>query len=110
MDAGGHKLLDILEHIWPYVTALFLTVIGMIKLWWSDRRATLSRLRNVEVTAKKAVTHEQLHECRTDVAEEDHLILSEIRAIRMDMREDNKANAREHQQILKVILNLHKNE
>lgn len=64
-------------------------------------------MRDVEVLAKKAVTYEQLHDCRMDVAQEDHAILDEIKAIRVDMRSDNKANAESHQEIIKLSSDAH---
>ena len=114
-----HRLLDLLQHIWPYLAGAAATILGAFKLWWSDRRALRVRVQNVEKIAEQAVTEARLQECRVDVDSVDKEILVEIRAIREDMREDNQINAVAHQKIIesaaksngelmKAILHLHK--
>ena len=118
VDVTSHKILDSLQHLWPYVAGISATVVGAFKLWWDDRKKLRSRIANVEIIAQHAVTQEKLAECRADVDEEDTAILKEIREIRRDMREDNKVNALAHnaimenankqqQELMRAILHLH---
>ena len=119
MDGSTHKVLDALQHIWPYIAGVFATLLGAGKLWWSDRARIRRRIANVEIIAQQAVTQETLKECRDGVADDDHVILEEIRNIRKDMRDDNKLNALAHnaimenankqqQELMRAIIHLHK--
>ena len=114
-----HKILDALQHLWPYLAGVFAAILGGLKMWWSDRKALRVRVQNVEKIAEQAVTEARLQECRVDVDSVDKEILVEIRAIREDMREDNRMNAESHQKIIEsaaksngelmtAILHLHK--
>ena len=114
-----HKFLDLLQHLWPYLAGAAATILGALKLWWSDRQALRVRVQNVEKIAEQAVTEARLQECRVDVDSVDKEILIEIRAIREDMREDNQINAMAHQklneagaksnrELMQAILHLHK--
>ena len=103
-----HKILDALQHLWPYLAGVMAAIIGGFKLWWSDRKALKERVSNIEKIAEHAVTEARLQECRVDVDAVDEKILIEIRAIREDMREDNRLNTATHDKLMTAILNLHK--
>lgn len=102
-----HKILQEAEHVWPYVAAIGATIVGMVKMWWSSRKAMKDRITNIEKIAESAVTHQHLAECRDDVGEVDHAILEEIKAIRADMREDNRVNTHAHEKIMNTMIRLH---
>ena len=103
-----HKVIDLLQHLWPYLAGVMAAIIGGFKLWWSDRQALKQRVSNIEKIAEHAVTEARLQECRIDVDKTDESILIEIRAIREDMREDNRLNTATHDKLMNAILNLHK--
>ena len=114
-----HKVIDLLQHLWPYIAGMFAAIVAGLRIWWSDRKALRLRVQNVEKIAEHAVTEARLQECKVDVDSVDKEILVEIRAIREDMREDNQINAVAHQKIIEsaaksngelmqAILHLHK--
>ena len=103
-----HKILDALQHLWPYLAGVMAAIIGGFKLWWSDRRSIRQRMVNVEKIAEHAVTEDRLRECKGDVDKTNESILGEIRAIREDMREDNRLNTATHDKLMTAILDLHK--
>ena len=103
-----HKILDLLQHLWPYLAGVFAAIVAGLKMWWSDRKALRLRVQNVEKIAEHAVTEARLQECKVDVDQVDEKILLEIRAIREDMREDNRLNTSTHDKLMNAILNLHK--
>lgn len=112
---GGHKLLHIFEHIWPYVTGVFAVIIGGLKLWWSDKQKTKKRISNIEYITQwlkeNSITSDDLKACREEVREVDdknlEVIFDEIKTLRRDIRHDSKSNAEQHQDILKQIIKLH---
>ena len=118
METPSHKWLDAAQHLWPYVSGVFITMIAVVKLWWSDRKETKRRITNVELIAETAVTEARLQECKTDVLvhdatveerilEELKILAQETKELRADMREDNQANAKQHQDILTEVVRLH---
>ena len=104
MDQATHKVLDVLQHTWPYVSGVIITMMAGLKLWWSTHRNTQKRITTLENDVKQTVTHEELHACRDDVrdtdVENENKILTEIKHIREDMREDNRINSKAHQDII----------
>jgi len=93
-------------------------MFAVVKLWWNDRKETKKRIANVEKIAESAVTEARLQECKTDVLghditveerilEELKVLATETKELRQDMREDNIANAKAHQDILKEVVRLH---
>jgi len=114
----SHKWLDAAQHLWPYISGFILTMFAVVKLWWNDRKETKKRIANVEKIAESAVTEARLQECKTDVLghditveerilEELKVLATETKELRQDMREDNIANAKAHQDILKEVVRLH---
>ena len=104
----GHKILDILEHIWPYVTGMTVTLLAAMKLWWSDRKETKKRINEnaeaIRAISSNMVSHDDLHACREDVRDVDDENLIRV----LDRIEENaKDNARQHLDIMNQIIALH---
>ena len=118
MDSLTHKILDILQHLWPYVSGLFITLAAGARLWWLNYKRTEQRISNVETLAEQAVTEKRLQQCKAEVFHHDagieEKILKEIRSIRDEIhgirhetREDFRSNSEAHEHILDTILKLH---
>lgn len=105
MDNVPHgKILDLIDHIWPYLTGLTALLVGGVKLWWSDRNAAkreVADLRKVVLWLKEhAVTGDELHECRKEVREVDDKNLD---MIFKEMRAHTERNAAQHEEIKKEV-------
>ena len=110
-DTFTHKFVHVLEHIWPYVSGMVIVMFAGFKLWWSDRRETKVRIKNIEVMVEHLqndkVSQQDLQACRDDVREVDDANLVRI----MDRIEQNATdNAKQHQDILQQIIRLHAND
>ena len=104
MDHDTHDLLDYAQHLWPILSGLALTLVAIIRLWWVHHTHQQKWKVSINGQLAETVTREELHSCKTGVMDKaasvDQEILKEIKAIRTDMREDNRINAREHADIL----------
>ena len=97
MDTATHKILVWLEHLWPYISGMVITLLAAAKLWWYDKQQMKQRIANIEIIAQNAVTKSELQACREDVRKEDRLILKEI-------QESNKLNQEQHEHIVDLII------
>ena len=94
MDTVTHKILDIIEHIWPPLAATGASMILAVKLWWADRRKTLKRVAALETIAENCVMREDLTDCRLDVDRTiEGKILPKIEQLRLDAMVRDRANA-----------------
>ena len=118
METMSQKFMEAMHQLWPYVSGIFITIIAIIKLWWSDRNKTQHRIANVEKIAEHAITEKRLQECKVDVLGHDvtveerillelKIIAEETKELREDMREDNKTNAQAHQDIMNTMMRIH---
>lgn len=110
-DGFTHKIIDVLQHIWPYLSGLAITFLAALKLWWNERRETRKRLKNQEILVdhiiREKVSHKELQACRDDVRHDNDTHIDNIYA-----RLDKHAleNAQQHQDILNQIIRLHTND
>lgn len=104
MEANTHKILDVLEHIWPYVSGIVLTMAAGVRLWWYDRRQVKHRIATLEVLAEQSVTQRDLQECRDDVRNDDD---SNLNKIYNKIDEITRDNSQQHQDIMNTILQIH---
>ena len=105
METNTHKALDFIEHLWPLLSGIVITLLAIIKLWWHSHRETKSRIKNLEVLAENSVTHKELQACRDNVREEDERNLT---AVLKEMKDQSKENASQHENIVNQIIQLHK--
>lgn len=94
------KWLTWLDHTWPYITGVVVTIIAGVKLWWHDRKETKRRIANLEIMAEHMISRDELQACREDVRREDKDILEKI-------DHSIEENAKQHQDIMKQIVRLH---
>ena len=112
METQTHKILDFLQHIWPYVyavvTGLGVMFVAMIRFAW-HRHKELKEQQSEQAAAiiainENMVTTPQLHACREDVRDDDEknldLIFNEIRDLRKEARTEAAANAKQHKEIM----------
>jgi len=105
MELGGHKVLDFVSHLWPYISGVVVTLLAGIRLWWYEKQVTKKRIRTLEALATNMVSKQDLQACRDDVRAVDEKNLDKLSG---DIRENMKQNAKEHQDIMKQIIRLHK--
>ena len=102
---AGHKILDILEHIWPYVTTVFVIISTGVTLWWTDRKQIkkdIAEQRRLILWLKdNSVTYKDLHACREDVREVDDNNLEKIFTA---FDEERKLNRTEHNEIKNMLI------
>lgn len=107
----GHKLLDILNHIWPYVTTLVAILSSGFVLWWKSRqqiKKDIQEQRRLILWLKdNSVTHRHLHECREDVRKVDDDNLDKIFKA---FDEERKLNRSEHNEIKSILINMNGNK
>ena len=126
MGEMEHKILDYLEHLWPYVSGFFIVMGTVISFLWKDRHANKKRMVNNEkqyaqlawMIENKVATKEELSECGKE-KDKQHTegikdVLSELQGVRGEVRHGNDNNSQQHQDIhkeisgvLKVIAGLH---
>lgn len=91
MESKTDELLHWLEHLWPIISGIAVTIVGGVSLLLANIR-------------KKYVTHRQLSQCKMSVLEHDtereDKILEEIRLLRKDQKESERLNAEEHKTII----------
>jgi hypothetical protein len=117
-----HKALDAVQYLWPIFSGVAITVIAGVRLWWANHHKLHGRLDQIEHKLNHAVTEEDMHACKDQViatdAQTNTDILKEVKAIRVDMREDNRLNSaahdkivaastRSHQELMTQIIKLH---
>lgn len=107
METQTHRWLDYLDHLWPYISGVFITLLAVIRLWWYDRHQTRKRIGNLEVLAEHMVTTADLQACRDNVRDDDEKNMEKVFA---EIKELTKENAAQHQDIMKQILRLHAGE
>ena len=101
-----HKILDLLQHIWPIISGIILIVIASWKLWWSRAARQREWKSEVDKRLSHVVTKDELQACKVKVMDKgddtNQEILHELKAMRLDRLEDNKDNANAHQDIIKA--------
>ena len=114
-----HRILDYLEHIWPYVSGFFIVMGAVISFLWKDRKANKRRMVNNEkqyeqlawVIKNKVATRDDLKECSKEKDNQHHEgikdVLSELRAVRNENRESNDTNSQQHLDIMHEMARLH---
>jgi hypothetical protein len=103
MESNQHGLLDIMQHIWPYIAAFFASLVAMVKMAMMDRKNTLMRIKKVELLAYRLATKDDLHSCRDAVNRQCEE--AEIKRERADIRISDKIdklisdNNRDHMEL-----------
>lgn len=108
----NHKILDTLEHTWPYITTVGAFLIGWIRLRRKQAKDREERIQNLEIIVtwlkENTATNNDLHKCREDVRAVDdnnlNLIYKELKEVRKEIRNDAESNASQHQDILNTIV------
>ena len=105
LDDNTHKVLDFAQHVWPIASGIALTVVAIWKLWWSKAARQREWQSGVDKRLSHVVTKDELQACKVNVMDKgedtSQQILDEIKAIRLDMRNDNKDNAKAHDTIVR---------
>jgi len=103
LDNQPYKILDILDHIWPYIAGFFATVWGAARLGLMDRKRTLDRIKNLEKLVEASATKHELYSCRKEVNEQgsdsEHRIMDAIN----DMK---KSSSDIHLKIVEIVSNM----
>lgn len=91
----GHKITDVInDHVWQFITSVFIVLAAGIKLWWSDRKDTKKRIKNNEISFEwlkhNTITKKELQDCRDDVKKEHDEDLDRIFSV---IREESRINA-----------------
>lgn len=111
METNTHKLLDVVEHLWPYISGLILTMVVIVKMWWYNHNEVKRRINTLEKLAEMSATKIDLHECKAEVSGVDNANLEKIYNKLSEQQKDNaiqqQNNAKEHQDILQQMLRLH---
>ena len=105
MDSGFHKMLDVLSHIYPYVAGIFITMVAVVRLWWHNRQETRRRIATLEIMAERMASQDDLQACRDEVR---HVDEQNLEKIYNEMKENNRDNAQQHNDILNQSIGLHK--
>ena len=105
MEAPPHRILDVLSHLWPYVSGIALTLLATVRLWWYDRKETKRRIGTLEVMAEHMVTKDDLQACRDDVRATDDKNLEKLY---QEIKTNTAQNAQQHQDIMAQMMRLHK--
>ena len=104
-----HKVLDIVEHLWPYISGAIIGLFTMIKLWLKGKKRVEDRIVSLEILAKRAVTKDDLIDCKKEVDQQDSTLakemLVEFKGLRKEIREDAQINKSEHKEIQKELNN-----
>ena len=103
MESNSHRIFDILNHVWPYLSGAILIMFAGTKLWWYDRRETKRRIVALEVLAENLVNKDDLQECRDDVRQVDD---DNLEKIFTELRKHTANNAQQHQDIMNKIIDL----
>ena len=109
-----HRLLNWIEHLWPYISGLVVTIVAAIRLWWYDRGKLKKQINDnstlVGHITECMVTHEDLIECRDSVDEQDadnlKNVLNEIKTLRQEIKNDTEKNSQQHLDILHKMTSL----
>lgn len=107
METNTDKVFSFFDQMWPFISGIVLTIIAVIKLWWSDRQAVKRRIIALEVIAEASVSKSELQACRDDVRVVDESNLEKIYGL---IRDNNENNAQQHQDIMHEIIELHRGD
>jgi hypothetical protein len=106
-----HRVLNILEHLWPYVSGLVLIMGATMKLWWHGRREIKKRIVVLEKLAENGASQDDLRDCRAGVDEQDaenlKIVLGEIKELRGEIRQDTKESVEARKQDTKENVEAH---
>ena len=113
-----HKILNWLEHIWPLMSGIAITIMAVFRLWWYDKKVVKKRIATLESLAEHMATQDDLRECREGVDKQDadnlKVVLDEIKT--GERRNDEKHNAILkdmnvlHQKTMETMLELHSSD
>ena len=98
-----HKVLDFLQHLWPYVSGAIIGMFTLITMLLKNKKRIEDRIVSLEILAERSVTHDDLTDCKKEVDAQDRTLakemLTEVKGLRVEMREDARANQAEHKEI-----------
>lgn len=98
------KFIDWLTHVWPVISGLFLTMVMVTRLWWSDKVETKKRITSLEILAEHTASKNDLRKCRDEVRTVDEHNLEKIQQL---IHEGNKENQEQHADLMKHIIEIH---
>ena len=108
-----HKILNWLEHIWPLMSGIAITIMAVFRLWWYDKKVVKKRIATLEALADNMATQSDLRDCRDSVDKQDaenlKVVLLEIKGVRNDIRQDTASNNNQHQAIRKDMAKSNEN-
>ena len=107
MESNTHRLTDIIEQVWPYISGMCIVMFAAAKLLWHDRQVTKKRIAVLEILAEHTITKEELHSCRNDVRTAAEANLNKIYA---EIKENTSQNAQQHQDMMAEIIKLSSKE
>lgn len=110
-----HKILNYFEHLWPYVSGVFLFFVAAFKLWLHDRKEAKEEVRDLRLVVlkmeKSMVTKDDLDRCSTE-KDKQHIsgikdVLNELHEVRSEGKNDSGKNQSEHKEIINIINEKH---
>lgn len=110
MDTQTHKAFDLLQHVWPYISGMFITLVAIVKFWFAERKALNSRIKNLEIIAENSATKAELYSCKEEVYAQDLInlekIYEEIKILRKESQDEAHSNSQQHQDIMNTIIRM----
>jgi len=104
LDNDEHRILDWLEHLWPFIAGISVTLLAIAKLWWYSRQQIKKRVSTLEVLAEHLATKEDIRNCREEVRQTSN---GHLKSLYDEMKANNAANNEQHLDILKEITRHH---
>ena len=111
MGEMEHKILNYLEHLWPYISGFFLIMTATLKLWLHERKKVKQRIVTLEKLAENTATKDDLKECSKEKDDQHHEgikdVLSELQGVRSEISSNNEINSQQHLDIMHEMARLH---
>ncbi len=106
-----HKILNYIEHLWPYISGFFLVMVATFKLWLYERKKVKQRILTLEKLAENAATKDDLKDCSNEKDRQHHEgikdVLSELQAVRKENSDNIETNSEQHLDIMHEMARFH---
>lgn len=103
METGSHKIIDMVEQSWPYISGIAITIVGAVRLWWYSRQEIKNRITNLEIMAEHFASQGDLNSHKKELLDNTGKHVEKLYEV---IREANDENSRQHQDMLKQVMRL----
>ena len=109
-----HKILNYIEHLWPYISGFFLVMVATFKLWLYERKKVKQRILTLEKLAENAATKDDLKDCSNEKDRQHHEGIKDV-LIKLDKNMEEHGEILEkmndqHAETLNTIIDLYKSD